>query len=118
MHIPKKYFQDRLILLLLSVNTFLALCGGVLVLLRLDGGQEGEYIVQFRANQGLDAYSSGGIFELLAFVAFGLLVLIFHTILSIRIYGVRRHFSLAVLSMGLMLLAVNIIVSNALLELQ
>lgn len=118
MHIPKKYFQDRLVLLLLSVNTFLALFGTVLVLLRLDSGRSDGYIVQYRANLGLDAFKTGGALDILAFIGFFVLVMAFQTALSIRIYSVRRHFATAILGMGLLLLAVGIIVSNALLELR
>lgn len=118
MHIPKKYFQDRLVLLLLSLNTFLALFGSILILLRLDSGRSEGYIIRYRANQGLDAFGKGGVTELLSFIIFAALVLGFHTVLSIKIYSHRRHFSMAVLGLGLLLLVVAIIVSNALLELR
>lgn len=118
MQIPKKYFQDRFVLLLISINTFFALFGAAFILLRLDSAQGNNYIVQFRGNQGLDAYSSGGAMQLLSFIVFALFVLVFHTVLSIKIYTARRHFSLTVLAMGLLLLLVGIIVSNALLELR
>ena len=39
MHIPKKYFQDRMVLLLLSVNVFITLLSSILILLRLDNGR-------------------------------------------------------------------------------
>lgn len=118
MQIPKKYFQDRFVLLLLSINSFLTLFGAAFILLRLDSGRGDSYIVQFRGNQGLDAYDSGGAIELLAFIAFSLFVLIFHTVLSMKIYEARRQFAVSVLAMGLLLLLVGIIVSNALLELR
>ena len=118
MHIPKKYFQDRFILLLLSLNTFLALFASVLVLLRLDSGRSDGYIVQYRADQGLDAFSNGGVLEFLSFIIFVALVLGFHTVLSIKIYTARRHFATAILGLGLLLMIVTIIVSNALLELR
>lgn len=118
MHIPKKYFQDRFILLLLSLNTFLALLGSVLVLLRLDSGRSDGYIVQYRADQGLDAFSNGNVTTFLAFIIFAALVLGFHTLMSIKIYTARRHFSTAVLGMGFLLLVVTIMTSNNLLELR
>lgn len=118
MRIPKKYFQDRTVLLLLSVNTFLALFGSVLILLRLDSGRSDGYIVQYRANLGLDAFKTGGASALLSFILFFGLVLAFHIVLSMRVYNVRRHFSAAILALGLLLLVVGIIVSNSLLELR
>lgn len=118
MHIPKKYFHDRLVVLLLSINTFLALLGSVLVLFRLDAGGSDVYIVQYRANLGLSAFKRGGPTPLLSFVVFGLLILAIHTLLSIRVYPVRRQFAVTILAMATLLLSLSIIVSNALLILR
>lgn len=118
MHIPKNYFRDRAVVLLLSVNTFLALLGSVLVLFRLDGGGSDVYIVQYRANLGLSAFKRGGSEPLVSFVVFGLLILAIHTILSVRVYSVRRQFAVAILALGTLLLCLSIIVSNALLALK
>lgn len=118
MQVPKKYFQDRFVLLLLSVNSFLALFGAAFILLRLDSGRSDSYIIQYRANQGLDAYTSGSAGTFLSFILFLAFVLTFHIVLSIKIYTARRHFATALLGMGVLLLVVAIIVSNALLELR
>lgn len=118
MQIPKKYFHDRIVLLLLSINASFALFGSILILLRLDSGRSEGYIVQYRANLGLDAFKTGGVTEILSFIAFFATVVVLHTALSIRVYHIRRHLSTAVLAMGVLLLAVGIIVSNALLELR
>ncbi len=114
MHVPKKYIHDRIVVLLLSINTFLALLGSVLVLLRLDGGSD-VYITQYRANLGLSGFIRGGPETLYSFVLFGFLILVIHTVLSIRVYSVQRYFAIAVLSMGTLLISLSIIVSNALL---
>jgi hypothetical protein len=118
MHIPKNYLHDRVILLLLSVNTFLALLGSILVLLRLDTGRPDGYIVQYRANLGLSAFKSGDATTLIGFIIFAGLVLALHTALSMRVYPIRRNVSVAVLAMGLLLLSVSLIVGNALLVLR
>lgn len=118
MHIPKRYFHDRIILLLLSINTFLALLCSVLILLKLDSGQSEGYIIQYRANLGLSAFKSGGVSTLISFILFAGLVLVFHTLLSIRVYSIKRNFAVAVLGMGLLLLLIATIVSNALLVLR
>lgn len=116
MHIPKNYFHDRAVLLLLSINSFLTLLCTTLVLLRLDFGRPDGYIVQYRANLGLNAFRSGGTSAILAFIAFALLVMGLHTVLSMRMYHYRRHFSIVILGMGMLLLSLAVIVSNALLE--
>jgi hypothetical protein len=118
MHIPKNYFRDKSVLLLLGVNAFLALLGILLILLRLDAGRPDDYIVEYRSNLGLSAFKSGGAGTILSFALFSLLVLVFHTVLSMRVYVIRRHFAVTVLAFGLLLLLLSIIVSNALLVLR
>jgi hypothetical protein len=118
MHIPKKYFQDRMVLLLLTVNTFLTLLVSILILLRLDPGRQGGYIVQFRANLGLSAYKTGSSITIISFMLFAALVLVFHTMLSMRVFSLRRQFSITILAMGTLLLVITLFVSNALLVLR
>jgi hypothetical protein len=118
MHIPKHYFHDRLVVLLISVNAFLALLGGILVLFRLDAGGSDVYIIQYRANLGLSAFKRGGPGPLLSFAVFGLLVLTIHILLSMRVYPIRRQLSVVILAMASLLLCLSIIVSNALLILR
>lgn len=118
MHIPKKYIHDRFVVLLISINAFLALLNSLLILLRLDGGGSDVYIVQYRANLGLSAFKRGGPESLVAFVVFGLLVLVLHVVLSIRVYSVRRQYAVTILALGTLLLCLSIIVSNALLILR
>lgn len=116
MHIPKKYFHDRIVLLLISINTFLTLLCGALVILNIDFNRPDGYIVQYRANLGLSAYKAGSVTVLLSFIGFGVAVSVLHTLLSIKLYEKRRNFSIALLAMGLLLLIITLFVSNALLE--
>lgn len=118
MHVPKKYFQDRLVLLLLSINVFLATLGSILILLRLDTGRSDEYFIMYRANLGLSAFTSGGLLDILSFIGFAVIVLVLHTVISMKAYNARRHFSTAFLGLATLLLVVSLIVSNALLELR
>lgn len=117
MDIPKKYFHDRLVLLLLAVNAFLALLTSLLILFRL-GGHTNGYFVQFRSNLGLNAYAVGGSPILWSFIVFAFLVFAFHTYLSLRTYHIRRNFAVTILALGTLLLVLAMIVSNALLVLR
>lgn len=116
MNIPKKYFHDRIVLMLISVNTFLMLLCSALILLNIDFNRPDGYIVQYRANLGLSAYKAGSSLVILSFIAFAVLVWVLHTLLSIKMYTKKRSFSVAVLGLGLLLLIITIFVSNALLE--
>lgn len=118
MDIPKKYFHDRLVLLLLTVNAFLTAVIAIVVLLRLDASNTEGYFVQYRANLGLNAYTVGDFVGLLSFIVFAVFVLTFHTFISIRVYHTRRNVAVTTLAFGTLLLALTLIVSNALLVLR
>lgn len=118
MDLPSKYFHDRLVLLLVSVNAFLALATTVIILFRLDTSNSNGYFIQYRANLGLDAYTVGSFTALLSFILFALFVFAFHTFVSIRIYNLRRNLAITVLAFGTLLLGLTVIVSNALLVLR
>lgn len=117
MHIPKKYFHDRLILLLLSSSTFLTILNALLIILRLDSSR-GSYIIQYRANLGLSAYKAGDSSTFIAFLVFGVLILLMQVVLSIKIYEVSRQYAVVLSTLSLLLLVLTIIVSNALLTLR
>jgi hypothetical protein len=118
MTIPKKYFHDRLILLLLSINVFLAFLASLWVLFKLDSGRSAGYIVQYRSSLGISALKTGNSSELIAFIGFAAMVLVVHFALSVRTYSIKREVSLVVLGFGILLLILSIIVSNALLVLR
>ncbi len=118
MTIPKRYLQDRLVLLLLSVNAFLAVLTSIWVIFKLDPGRSVGYIVQYRAALGISALKTGGMGDIIAFIGFAILVLAMHVILSIKAYPIRREVSIIILMLGILLLLVALIVSNALLVLR
>lgn len=112
----KKYFQDRIVVLLLSVNAFLAILTTVVLLFQLSSLSDQVYIIEYRQNLGLGSvFSKGGKAAFLSFIVFVLLVAIFHAVLSKRIYHIRRQLSLIVLGLGTVLIVFAAVVSNALL---
>jgi hypothetical protein len=113
MAVSKKYFRDHLILLLLSTNVFLAV-----LVVRLGTGHGTGYIVQYRSSLGINAFKTGSLTDLLGFIIFPLVVLAAHTMLSLRAYHIHKQLAVAILSLAVVLLVLNIIVSNALLVLR
>lgn len=114
----KKYFHDHFVLLLLSINAFLAVAGSIFILLRLSTTHGTSYIVQYRASLGIDAFKTGGVTDLMAFIVFALVVLAINTALSMRAYRIHRQLAITILSLGILLLLLAIIISNALLILR
>ncbi len=114
----KKYFHDHLVLLLLSINAFLAVAGSIFILVRLSTSHGSSYIVQYRSTLGVNAFKTGGLSELLGFIVFALLVLVIHGVLSHKAYSIHRQLAIAILGLGLLLLTMTVIISNALLTLR
>lgn len=114
MQIPKKYFEDRLVLALNVVSLFIALVAIVLLIVRLGGG---NYITGYRQNLGIEAFESGGLSGILCFIIFEVVVFVFETVLALRTYLIERRLAIGVLTAGLFLLLTALIVSNALLAL-
>ncbi len=118
MQLPSKYIHDRLVLLLLSINSFLLILGSTTILLRLGAARSSGYIVGYRVNLGVNPFIAGRLGDLLAFIVFMFIVFGVHTMLSVRIYPKHRDYAVSILSLGTLLLILTIIVSNALLVLR
>lgn len=114
MKIPKNYFQDRLVLLLVSFNFFFAALTTILVLFRLDNSNAEGIIGQYHSNLGLGALEPGSVSTFVSFIVFVVFVFVLNTLLSMRMYHRRKEFSVAILWMGLLLLILALVVSNAL----
>lgn len=116
---PKKYIHDRVVLLLLTANSFFAVLTAAVVLWwRLSGGQSDSYIIRYRPTLGLSAYQKGNAIGVFSFAAFVLVVLFFNILLSVKIYPIRRYFALTVLMMALLLIILALFISFALLRLR
>lgn len=118
MAISKKYLHDHLVLLLLSINAFLAVLGTILIIVRLNASHSNAYFTQYRSSLGINDFKTGSVVELFAFFVFIWLVIVVHTMLSLRAYQIHRQLSIAILGLGVLLLLLSIIISNALLALR
>lgn len=118
---PKKYFHDHLVLVLLSIMVFLAVGSSLDLLIRLSSGHSSAYIVQCRdcSNpQAIGKFTNGSVLDLVSFAFFSAIVLVTNTMLSLSAYKVHRQLAIAILSLGILLLILTIIISNALLVLR
>lgn len=115
---PKRYIHDRVVLLLLTANAFFTVLTSLLILLRLDSSRAEGYIIQYRPSLGLSGFEKGGAWSILSFAIFAIMVLVFHTIMSAKVYPIRRHFAVVILALALLLIILSLVISNALLLLR
>ena len=118
MHPSKRFIHDRLVLLLISVSAFFVLLTAVSVIWQIGSVRSQGFITQYRPSLGLSAFQKGDSLEIIAFPIFAALVFLFHLVLSIKTYHIRRYFSVAVLGMGLLLIVLALIISFSLLRLR
>ena len=113
---PKRYTHDRTVLLLLSVNIFLTLLIAILVILALTGSSDRVLTLEHRPSPGLSANKVGSSLDMAGLVVFPLLVMGFNTVLSFKVYPVRRNFGVVILAMATLLITLSGIVSYFLLQ--
>jgi hypothetical protein len=113
---PKRYSHDRTVLLLLSVNIFLAVLTAILVILSLTGSSDRVLTIEHRPALGLDANKVGTSLDMTSLVVFPLLIAAAHAVLSAKIYPLRRNLSVITLGMGTLLITLSGIVSYYLLQ--
>lgn len=113
----RTFFHDRLVLLLLTINSFILILITVSILFRLGDTAEG-YIVQYRSNLGLDGYKVGGLNQILSFIPFAGIVYGFQVYLGMRMYHIRKRVTHIILLLTSLVLVLTLIVSYSLLGLR
>ena len=112
MHIPEKYFRDKTVVGLLVLNVAMLLIGILSVLLRINPAEGETFVVQYRSNLGEFGITSGPLSEIQSFILFFLLVNIASVLLSLRLYGHRRHVATMLLTMTPFLILLGIVISD------
>ncbi|MGI9028094.1 MAG: hypothetical protein ACR2FM_04635 [Candidatus Saccharimonadales bacterium] len=113
----KKYFHDRFVLLMLTINIFLTFVAVAIILLRL-GDTGNSYIQAYRSNLGFNQYQAGGVEQIISFAVFAVAVLVGQFVISLRFHSIRRHVSWSVMMLATLLLVLTLIISNSLLQLR
>lgn len=111
----KSYFRDRFVLLLLSIDCFLVVLVPLVIGLNIGAGGKTDYFIQYRANLGLSAFTNGGVQTFWAFMVFAVATTVFNIFLSFKVYHIKRHFTLAILSASSLLLVLTLVISTSLL---
>jgi hypothetical protein len=113
-----KFFQDKIILLLIGLNFFLVCATVFVIISRIIANSGSSYISQYRGDVGIGAFTTGSILDFIYFIIFAILVVAFHFSLSLKTYPIRRQLSVVILLMSVFLLIITMIVSNSLLVLR
>ena len=113
MRVPKNYFHDRYVLALVGANAALFLLVFIGVILSIDSNENPTSIVAYRDTAKIGQIS-GPTTDLYQFAFFGLIVTVASVLLSIKLYNLRRHLSVGILGLNILLLVLTIVVFNAL----
>lgn len=114
----KNFFYDHLVLLLLSINVFVAVMTFIEIIIRISATHRSSYFIQYRPILGTGAYKTGSQIDLISFSVFAIIITGINFLLSQKVYKIHRQLSVLVLSIGILLLALNLIISNSLIQLR
>ncbi len=109
--IPKNYLHDKTVLSILAGNGALLVLTVGYVLLNVDT-ENSVSIVSYRSSRAIQI--SGSTTELYQFALFALLVTVVSIALSLKLYAVRKHLSIAILGLNIISLMLCLVVFNAL----
>lgn len=116
---PTKYFHDRAVLLLLTINSLLVITGVIFVLLHLDASKGTAYIIQCRmCDTAAHEFKGGSAFDMVGFIFFLLITFAFSVVISRRVYNESRHIALATMLMASVLAIFGLLVSYSLFTLR
>ena len=112
----QSFIHDRSVLLLLTLNTFLAIALIIRSLLSL-GDSDAGYIKEYRGDLGLDGFKAGNILDILAFGLFALIIYGFQVFAVWKIYPLRKEIVTMVQILTTICLLFGLLVLNELLGL-
>lgn len=107
MSTSRQFFHDRNLLLLASLNAFLALSTSLLVAIKLYAMRGTvNYIVAYRDRDivGLDSFTTGTAWDFISFVVAAALLFCLGTILAYRTFAIRRELAAAASALTTVLL--------------
>lgn len=113
MKVPKHYFHDRTVLALVGANAALFLLSALGTLLGVNADENPTSIVAYRDTTTIGQIS-GPTSDLYQFAIFALIITVATIVLSMKLYAHRRHLSVGILGMNVLLLVLSIIIFNAL----
>jgi hypothetical protein len=118
MEISKKFLQDKVVLLLITLIALLLVVGVSVVLLRFDVSKNPTTVVAYRPNISGASYQSGKPIDIYSMAVYIVVTALIGVFLSARIYKVRHAVSIFLLSSTALLLVLATIVANSLISLQ
>ncbi len=117
METNKKFFHDRVVLLLATAMAILVTVGVLSVLIRFDVSKNPTIVVAWRTNISGSSYQSGKPIDLYSLAIFMVITAAAAIFLGNKMYALRRSMSLFILASADLLLILSVIVANALISL-
>lgn len=118
METNKKFFHDRVVLLLATVMAVLVTVGVLSVFIRFDVSKNPTTIVAWRPNISGSSYQSGKPIDLYSLAIFMVITAAAAVFLGSKMYTLRRPMAFFILASADFLLILSVIVANALISLQ
>jgi hypothetical protein len=115
MSVTKKYFHDRFVLFLLTINSFLVLVVLATVVFRL-GDTSTLYVKQYQPNLGIDATTPGSVSDMLAFPIFAAIVFGIFSVFALKMYAIHKRYAWVLLLLATLLLLLTLTISYKLLS--
>jgi hypothetical protein len=116
---PTKFFHDRVVLLLMIINSVITITGVVFILFHLDASKGSAYIIQCRlCDTAAHEFKSGSVLDMSGFILFLLLNFGMSIFIGRRIYTERRYLALSLLTSASILALFAVIVSYSLFSLR
>ena len=112
----KSYIHDKKTIFFNIVLVLIGLLDVLLVVVRIDTTQS-VAIIRNNTTLGLTGFDKSSTSSLYQFVIIALLVVVFHTLFSIRIHSIKKALSPIVLGLGIIALVFLWVVSSAILGL-
>ncbi len=114
---PKRLLHDKWVILLMLITALLMLFCVLFVLLRVETTQQ-VAILRYKTNLGPAGFDRGPASKLYAHMYLALISGVGSIVLARRVYKLRRSLSILLLMLANIVLLFNLVVANALLNLQ
>lgn len=100
---------------MLTMIIFFAVLTVLTIAFRIGGERNTGLITEYRPSLGIGGFQKGTALDIISFAVFAVAAAVFHIVISMRVYSIRKHASQVILGLGVLLIVLALIISNSLL---